>query len=379
MIRRIDNTGGKPNLDTMTKTPQSAMLLFGGIRARLSWAVQGEQFLFEYVLPDAHTPHYAGQQQFRPIPKTTPCAFFQTRYIDLARSSSSRRPVFPEPCSYVIVEIRMSSIIEAFQQMRRRGLIAKEECICECCSQEILQKSIRRWREKRREIRGFVHVGESKTPKSREEARVPLRFGWIHGEHLDYRDPACVRVGEIVAECLKHQNIHYEWTRVPGDPILIPIDVLASALPPLVTDDGYKAFHGPEYPDSVFDSISDNPIRLLNVAKVRRLKICPPQLKGIMKRPRIGKRVKLAFSVRDAVAPWPHQEFDDVVEKINLESMWVEVTSVMGDYPNFVYCGELMNAPLFIDPAKLRIGSPVHFTPEHVCPVQSSKKARRRR
>jgi hypothetical protein len=95
-------------------------------------------------------------------------------------------------------------------------------------------------------------------------------------------------------------------------------------------------------------------------------------------RVRNGDKVKLSFLVRDAVSPEVREELGDMVDRVELESMRTEVTSVMGNYPACVYRGELLDSPLFIDPKVLRIGSPVNFTTDHVCKVASKSKRRTR-
>jgi hypothetical protein len=51
--------------------------------------------------------------------------------------------------------------------------------------------------------------------------------------------------------------------------------------------------------------------------------------------------------------------------------MFVEVTGIRGYHPHQVFRGELVNVPEFIDPAVLRLGSPVEFTAGHVYPGET--------
>jgi hypothetical protein len=69
-----------------------------------------------------------------------------------------------------------------------------------------------------------------------------------------------------------------------------------------------------------------------------------------------GDHVKLGFRV--------DPEYQ--AEGLNGEWMWFEVTAVEGQWPNVLYRGELLNLPLFIDPAVLRLGQPVEFRGEHI-------------
>jgi hypothetical protein len=117
-------------------------------------------------------------------------------------------------------------------------------------------------------------------------------------------------------------------------------------------------------------------VRLLNVARAGRVYPNEPRLHGRVPRPKAGDHVKLGFRVRDAVAPEAREEIGEMIDWIQLERMWVEVTAVLGKHPQCIYRGELVNVPLFIDPAKLRIGSPVHFTPDQIYPVQKGSTSR---
>ena len=48
--------------------------------------------------------------------------------------------------------------------------------------------------------------------------------------------------------------------------------------------------------------------------------------------------------------------------------MWVEVTGIQRSEMQPIYCGKLSNDPVFIDHAKLKYGSTVYFTLDHVFP-----------
>jgi hypothetical protein len=279
----------------------------------------------------------------------------------------------------------MPCLIEAFKEMRRRGLIAKRVCYCEHCGPDKMLEAARQWRKRQKEVRGFVHIGESDAGPTQEEVRVPLVFGSVKGDTVAYREPECIAVGEVVADCLKEQGIRYEWDEVLGSPILVVADNTLAGLPPgdhrheIPLSDGNRAFRSPRLPESVLDRIEGNPVRLLNLATLRRLNLDPPHLRGPLGRPRVGDHVKLGFLVGDAVAPQARKECGDMIDRLQLEVMWVEVTSVVKRSPECVYRGELVNVPFFIDPAKLRVGSPVDFTAEHVYPVERPSRKRTRR
>jgi hypothetical protein len=276
----------------------------------------------------------------------------------------------------------MLSLVDAFKEMRRRGLIAKRVCYCEQCSPDMMQKEVQRWREKDRDARGFVHFGEWEPVTHLKDARVPLVFGSVTGDTVAYHEPECIAVGEVVANCLKEEGIRYEWDEVLGNPILVKVDHSISGLPPashpheIPLGEDHSAFRSPRLPDSVFDRMEGNPVRLLNLGKLRGLKIDYPLARGRLVRPAVSDNVKLGFLVSDAVAPQAREECGGMIDRLQLEAMWVEVTSIVKKSPECVYRGELDNRPVFIEPAKLRIGSPVEFTAEHVYPVE--KQPRRR-
>jgi hypothetical protein len=283
----------------------------------------------------------------------------------------------------IFQEIDMPCLIEAFKQMRDRGLIAKRECYCEHCGQEIMLQEVQQSNDKT-EYRGFVHVGGWTKQSSQEDFRVPLVFGRVKYDTIVYHDPACLEVGEVVANCLDQQGIRYEWDRTPGSPILVLADDDLSGVPgaglhhAIEVDENIQTFRVPMYPESMFDKVGRNPVRLLNVTKLRR-KMDIPHMRGPVKRPRVGDEVTLGFLAADAFAPQAREKYGELINRMRVESMCVEVTSVLGNYPACVYRGELLNAPDLIDPAVLRIGSPVNFTFDQVFPVERSSKSRWRR
>jgi hypothetical protein len=60
--------------------------------------------------------------------------------------------------------------------------------------------------------------------------------------------------------------------------------------------------------------------------------------------------------------------------------MWIEVTSILGEPPQqWAYRGELLSVPLLLDPAKVRVGSPVNFTADQIYPIERKSKRRVRR
>jgi hypothetical protein len=278
----------------------------------------------------------------------------------------------------------MPCLIEAFKDMRRQGLIAKRQCYCEHCGQDVIRKAIRRSRAKQRDVRGFVHVGECQA-QSLEEMRVPLVFGSVTGEEVASNDPGCLVVGEVIARCLEKQDIQFEWDRVPGHPILVVADHFLTGIPggghlhAIDVSDDHRAYHTYLYPGSVFDRIEGNPVRLLNLAKLRRLNIPAPHLNGPLWQPCVDDQVKLGFYVPDAIAPLARRELGDMVRGIQLEAMWVEVTSVVSTRPKRILRGELTCVPVFIDPARLRIGSPVDFIADMVYPAEKRSRQRARR
>jgi hypothetical protein len=277
----------------------------------------------------------------------------------------------------------MQSLIDAFEQMRNRGLVAECECYCQHCGEEVMEEAAMRVQEEWGQVRGFVHLGESDSPTAQGELRIPLVFGSVNDGMFAYGDPGCLPVGEVVAECLKEQGIRYEWDRKPGSPILVQADASLSGVPEkslhaIAVDEDHMTFRSPQYPDSCFDKVNGNPVRLVNLARLSRLKIDAPHLRGKVQLPHIGDHVKLGFLVWDAVAPEARKECGDIVDRMQIEVMWVEVTSVLRKHPLRVYRGELLNVPVFLDPAIVRIGSPVKFKPDHIYPVEVGSAIRSR-
>jgi hypothetical protein len=214
------------------------------------------------------------------------------------------------------------------------------------------------------------------------EPMIPLQFGSVADDTVVYHGADSLPVGRIVAECLDEQGIRYEWDQTPGSPILVHADPSLSGIPTggshraIYESEEHLALRAPCYPDTCFDKVEENPVRLLNVTRAGRVYPNEPRLHGRVPPPKAGDHVKLGFLVRDAVAPEAREEVGKMIDLIQLESMWVEVTAVLGKYPQCVYRGELVNVPMFIDPAQLRIGSPVHFTSDQIYPVQKRSTSR---
>src|SRR5262249_50675817 len=77
-------------------------------------------------------------------------------------------------------------------------------------------------------------------------------------------------------------------------------------------------------------------------------------------RPFISASVQLCFRVPDRKGLWQPES------QVGFELMWVTVTSSKGKWPNTTYQGELHNIPVFMPPARVRIGSAVTFRMSHV-------------
>jgi hypothetical protein len=274
--------------------------------------------------------------------------------------------------SISIEEFEMPDLIEAFRQMRHKGLIARRGPYCEHCGPEAIAQAVKKWRRKRGPIRGFVHIGEYDLPPDTEDLWVPLMFGTIDHGTAAYDAPGCVAVGEVVVECLRAEGFRYEWDCKPGNPIFVLVDESLTGLPDdhghvIPSDENHRVIRSERVPESAFEQVDENPVRLLNLVKARRPVASRRPLS-------IGNRVKLGFCVSDALYP-EMRDYGDLVDRIQLESMWVEVTSVAAEFPKRVYRGELLNVPQFIDPAKLRIGSPVTFTADMVFPTEDAVRA----
>lgn len=278
----------------------------------------------------------------------------------------------------------MSNLVKAFDSMNRRGLFAYCQCYCDLCSQTQFAEALQQYFGKGVDVRGIVHLGTNNAPAHQKDFRIPILFGSLVDGKLVYDDPNDFSIGESIARCLQQEGIRYEWNKVPGSPIFVKVTNQLTGVPAndqhskITLPDGNLVFRAPQYPDEALDSIKGNPLKLVNLATLRRLKVDAPCLQGSRMLPRVGDKVKLGFFVQGSVAPLARQECGDLVDRIHVESMRVEVMDVVGEAPRCIYHGELLDVPIFIDPAKLRIGSPVNFTPEHVYPVKKRNKKRRK-
>src|SRR5262245_22608313 len=82
---------------------------------------------------------------------------------------------------------------------------------------------------------------------------------------------------------------------------------------------------------------------------------------------RPGDHVTIPFRTAGVEVPGALEEFREAGYLYPVgENMWVEITRIEGAYPNAVYHGELANRPVFIDPAELRLGSPLSFTKDFI-------------
>jgi hypothetical protein len=265
----------------------------------------------------------------------------------------------------------MPCLITAFEQMRNRGLVAECESFCLHCGPVQILLASQRFGATAGVARGFAYVDAFDPPGSPDGYRVPIVFGTVADDRVTQDDPAGLAVGEVVGECLSDEGIRYTWDRVPGSPILILAEESVTGIPAsdhheTALADGLSLFRSLPIPEDAFDRIDGTPVRLLNLVRMRRLGVGFRYLQGRPKRPRVGDYVKLGFAVQDAKAP---ELLGDRVDRLKNESMWVEVTRIGGTHPNQVFRGELMNVPQLIDPAKLRVGSPVTFRAEHVYPA----------
>jgi hypothetical protein len=271
----------------------------------------------------------------------------------------------------------MPSLYEAFKHMRRKGLAARMARYCEDCARKLLPPVARRLRERKGKVLGFAHLREWDELSSPEEFRVPIAFGTLAGDRLIYRHPGCLAVGDLVAACLDRAGIDFEWDRRPGSAILAVRDGSLPEVPaggghqPVLSDEGHETFRSAAVPDGALDRLGGNPVRVVNLEAVRRLGLDLPCLDGPRPSPEVGDDVKLGFHVRDAVAHLACRALGGLIDRMQLEAMWVEVTGASGTGPVQSFRGELLNVPRFIDPARLRIGSPVEFTAEHVYPAES--------
>lgn len=266
----------------------------------------------------------------------------------------------------------MPCLIEAFKEMRQRSLIAKRACYCPDCGRAKVEEAARKWQRKGKLAGGFVHFGEWGPTDSEDDVRMPLFFGTITDGRAVCGGSDCVAVGKIVAECLFDEGIAYVWDRTPESPIFVVADDMLSGLP-AGSHDHEIPFDEPNIPESAFEELDGNPVRLLNLAAARRLGVDFPQRRDEPRRPRVGDRVTLGFLVWDAVPAHVRETCGDWVNNVQLEPMSVEVTQILRTSPECVYRGELLSVPLFFGPDVLRVGSPVTFTTDMIYPAQGAR------
>jgi hypothetical protein len=125
----------------------------------------------------------------------------------------------------------MPSLMRAFENMRRRGLIAECDYYCGPCGQQRVLEQSQKWRARNKDIRGFAHLGDGVALASPDEAHVPLVFGTVAGGEVCCQGPECLAVGEVVAQCLNEEGVRHAWDRAPGNPIVVLVDRNLSGIP----------------------------------------------------------------------------------------------------------------------------------------------------
>jgi len=290
----------------------------------------------------------------------------------------------------------MSSLLEAFQALSRRGIIALcDECYHRDSVRDVLFAEAERWSRNNRKVRGFAYLHERDLSLPEREFCLAILFGFFGADRLFYHDPDSVRLGKWITRCLERQLIPYEWNGQPTGCIVIPGDGSIAGVPsnfqkstgPFLSsnrtlldsifdeqqiDDEVSTLRCTGFPDlseCVFDSFAGNPVRLLNVARVRRIGVGRWKWRRPTQTPRVDDLVKLSFLVSDAPAPEVLVAIANATAAVKMpttEGMWVKVRSVQPSDMQPIYRGELRHEPMFIDSSKLRIDSTVYFTAEHV-------------
>lgn len=109
------------------------------------------------------------------------------------------------------------------------------------------------------------------------------------------------------------------------------------------------------------------PSGLMNMATERRNGgVDASALNGRLRNLAVGDQVKLCFVVTDQAFRWLPAEMRDMGRNCQSEAMFVKITAAEGEWPDFTFDGELLNMPILIDPDRLRLGSQIRFTPQHV-------------
>jgi hypothetical protein len=264
----------------------------------------------------------------------------------------------------------MPSLIKAFKRMSREGLIARREYYCPDCAPEAVLEVAERWRRKGKEVRGFVHLDELDLTGQKEGPAIGLAFGTVTADGLQYEGSDAAEVGRVVRKCLKAEGIRHSWDGRAGSQVLLKAEPALSGAPtkprPAVEEMKQNfCVTDLQFGSEAMDQVADNPVRLLNRVKLAQLDFDPVPLRGPLWEPRVGDHVQLAFFVGDAMTA-AGKTLEEAGLRLGAAHMWVEVTGIEEELPQRIYRGELGNRPVLMDPAKLRYGSPVKFTQEHV-------------
>jgi len=227
-------------------------------------------------------------------------------------------------------------------------------------------------------VTGYTFITSKGWWKRKNGKDFTLHFGQIIHPSRGPVGSTPEQVGKIVCECLRQYGVDHSWDGDPTRPIRVitasikPLPATSSTasrvIPPLTAGGGacdladrFRVACLPDFEEYTFDMVGENPVRLLNVARLREQGLGHNVWHRPVKQPRIGDFVKLSFYVPDAPAPQP-------IPNANTEGMWVEVKHVQRSEAQPVYRGELRNEPVFIDNDKLSFGSMVSFTADHVFP-----------
>jgi hypothetical protein len=261
----------------------------------------------------------------------------------------------------------MPDLVKAFKSMCNHGLVAVCEYLCEGCASTAIAGRVRSHVRDKKRIRGFVHIGGSETCLVGGDTHIKLLFGTTASNNKYSR--ASVSVGRVIAQCLAKENIAYNWDHVPGSPIYVNVEPSLEGISEnLHGHDAYGGLavrSGAEVPDSAWDLVSNNPVRISNCETIQRLGVGGPSTRKVSGPPSLAKEVKIGFCIQDATHPEAAKEIGPSVH-LQTELMWVEVTNIQTTDSGPMYRGELTNAPVLIDPTVLRIGSPITFTEAHV-------------
>ncbi len=122
-----------------------------------------------------------------------------------------------------IFKIRLNN---AFKEMRKKGLVARQNYLCcqTCAGYGITTDTAKRIKEgkvKKEDVKGCVFYHHQDTEGLRKHHSLYLAYGPMDSEESGLIGLEETQVGAIVCECLKNNELEYEWNGSGHQRILV--------------------------------------------------------------------------------------------------------------------------------------------------------------